>query len=95
VAAMIELFRLAVFGLIGLSVVYVLVSVYSASVRREKLEKEWDAKPPAGADRAARAAFIEEGMQAYRHGLRHKLILGVYVVPIVVVSVLVYLLNFN
>jgi hypothetical protein len=37
--------RLIVMALIGLTVVYLLVSIYSRSVRREKLEKEWDTDP--------------------------------------------------
>ena len=45
---MIALIRLALFGFIGLSVIYFLVSVYSRSVRREKLERRWDEYPPEG-----------------------------------------------
>lgn len=92
---MIAFFRLAVFGLVALTVVYLIVSAYAASVRRERLEGEWDDNPPAGADAEARAAFIAEGMRAWRHGLRHKLILAVYVVPILMVAIIVYVLNFT
>ena len=35
------LIRLIFFGFIGLTIVYFLVSIYSRSVRREKLEKAW------------------------------------------------------
>lgn len=35
--------ELVVYAFIALSIVYVLVSIYSRSVRREKLEKAWDA----------------------------------------------------
>ena len=34
--------RLLFFGLIGLTITYFLVSVYSRSVRRERLEKRFD-----------------------------------------------------
>ncbi len=88
---MIAIIRLAVFGFIGLSVVYLVVSVYSRSERREKLEKQFDAGDVAG----ERDAYIEAGMQAYRHGLRRKLILLVYVIPAVVVAVTVYLVNYQ
>lgn len=90
---MIGWLRLGLFGLIGLTVVYLIVSAYSASVRRERLEKAWDADPKG--DAAARAVFVEQGMARYRHGLRRKLILLVYLVPIVVVAVVTYFLNFS
>jgi hypothetical protein len=88
---MIAIIRLAVFGFIGLSLIYLLVSIYSRSVRREKLEKLFDAGDVEG----DRDAYIEAGMQAYRHGLRRKLILLVYVIPAVVVAVTVYLVNYQ
>lgn len=89
---MIAIIRLAVFGFLGLSVVYLLVSAYSRSVRRESLEKEWDASHE-GDDESARTAYIREGMQHYEHGLRKKLIVLVYVVPVIVVAVTIYLIN--
>jgi len=55
---MIAFLRLAVFGFIGLSVVYVLMSIYSRSVRREELEKSWAADHPDGGDPDGRDAFI-------------------------------------
>ncbi|WP_347311215.1 hypothetical protein [Defluviimonas sp. SAOS-178_SWC] len=90
---MIAFLRLAVFGFIGLSVAYLLLSIYSRSVRREELEKEWDADNAEGGDADARDAYIEAGMRDYEHGLRRKLILLVYVIPIVVVLVTLYLVN--
>lgn len=83
--------RLAIFGLVGLTVVYVLVSLYSASIRREKLEDRWEAEGRPG----DRDAYVERGMRAYRKSFRRKLIVLVYVIPIIAVSVLVYLLNFT
>jgi hypothetical protein len=92
---MIGFLRLAVFGFIGLSVIYLLVSIYSRSVRREKLEKEWDANPPEGQDAADRTAFIEEGMRDYERGLKKKLIWLVYVIPLIVLAVTMYLVNYQ
>jgi Ca2+/Na+ antiporter len=88
---MIAFIRLAVFGLIGLTVVYILVSIYSRSLQREELEKEWDAAQGPG----DRDAYIAAGMQDYELGLRKKLIWLVYVIPTVVVTALVYILNFT
>ncbi len=82
--------RLGVMGLIALTVVYACVSWYSKSVRREKLEVEFDA----GGFDGTRADFVAKGLKEYDGSLRRKLILGVYVVPIIVVGSVIYLTNF-
>lgn len=87
---MIAFLRLAVFGLLALTVVYLIVAAYFASLHRERLEREWQAAP-----RGTREEFLAEGMRAWRHGARHKLILGVYVVPVLVVAGLIYLINYS
>ena len=84
--------KLVVFGLIGLTVIYLSLSVYSASLRRERLEKDYDANPVPG---QTREAFVAAGMAAYRSGLRPKLLLLVYVVPVVVCGVIIYVINTN
>lgn len=92
---MVALIRLAVIGLVVLTVIYVVVSLYSRSVRREKLEGWADERIAEGRlEESERDAFIEEGMRDYEHSLRKKLILGVYVVPIIAVIILVYVTNF-
>lgn len=92
---MIGFIRLAVMGYIVMTLAYVLLWVYSRSVERERLEKEWDNDPGRVDDPVARGAYIEEGMAAYRKSLRRKLIWLVYVVPTVVVLILVYLTNYS
>jgi Ca2+/Na+ antiporter len=84
------LIRLVMVSLVLSSVVYVLLSIYSRSVRREKLEDEWDQEVKTG----DRDAYIEKGMEEYQHSLRRKLIVLVYIVPMVVVLVLLYVINF-
>jgi hypothetical protein len=86
--------RLALMLLVVLSIIYVLVSLYSRSVRKEKLEKQWDEAPQSDAP-GARDAFIAAGLQAYRGSLRRRLILLVYVVPVAVIAVVTYLTNVN
>lgn len=90
---MIAFARLAVFGFIAMTIMYVLLSIYSRSVERERLEKEWDAGQ-GGGDGPARDAYIEAGMKAYEKSLRRKLIWLVYVVPTILVIVLIYLTNY-
>jgi len=84
--------RLFLFGFAALTVIYVMISLYSRSVRKERLENEWDAAPQSDAP-GARDAFIATGMAAYRGSLRRRLILLVYVVPVVLVTVITYLTN--
>ncbi len=85
--------RLIVFGFLALSVVYLCISLYSRSIRREKLEDEWDANPPADATPDMRASFIADGMAVYESGLRKKLILLVYVIPPLIVAAIIYFIN--
>jgi Ca2+/Na+ antiporter len=87
--------RLMIFAFVALSVVYVVVSIYSRSVRREKLEKRWDADPPEGQGDTERRAFIEAGMRDYEQGLRKKLIWLVYIVPMVVFAAIVYIVSWQ
>lgn len=87
---MVAFLRLAVFGLVALTVVYLIVAAYFASLHRERLERRWQAAPE-----GRREDFMAEGMRAWRHSARHKLILGVYVVPVLVVAALIYWLNFT
>lgn len=93
---MIAIIRLAIFGFVALTVVYLLVSIYSRSVRREKLEKEWDTDPAReGMLPDERDAFLEAGMAAYRHSLRRKLIVLVYLIPMAIVIITAYLVNYQ
>ncbi len=85
--------RLIIFGLLGMTVIYCLVSWYSRSVRLERLEKDWDADPQGDDD--ARSAHIEAGMVSYEKGFRKKLILLIYVVPVVFVTTAFFVTNTN
>ena len=50
------------------------------------MEKRWAAEHPGATDMAARAAYVEKGMAEYHASLRPKLILLVYVIPVIVVA---------
>lgn len=90
---MIGFLRFAVFGLIGMTVLYWLLRIYFRSTRREELEKEWDGDHPDGGDPDARNAYIEAGMERYGRSLRAKLIWLVYVIPTAAVLALLFLYN--
>lgn len=92
---MLGLIKLVVFGFVILSVIYGLVWLYSRSVRREKLEKEWDADNPEGGDPQARETYVAEGMEDYHSSIRPKLILLVYIIPTALVIAVLILTNWN
>jgi hypothetical protein len=87
--------KLVIFGFIGLTVIYFSVSIYSRSVRKERLEDEFDAENPDGGDEGARDAFVAEGLKAYDASIRPKLIGLVYVVPTLAIGAIVYMINAN
>ena len=87
---MAALARLMVVGFIVLSVIYICLSLYSRSVRKGKLRVEWNEGPK----EQSLEAFLEEGLAEYDKSLRRKLILSVYVIPVILVSVVIYLTNF-
>lgn len=82
--------KLVVFGFIGLTVIYLSLALYSRSVRREKLEKEYDASP---VEDMSRNEFVAKGIQEYNQGIRPKLLLLVYVVPTLLLISNIYLTN--
>ena len=88
-----NLIRLVIFGFIGLSILFLIITLYSRSVRREKLENAWDANPPEGGDVQARDTYIKSGLAEYEKGFRKKLIWLVYVLPTTAVVVILYLTN--
>jgi len=82
--------RLLIILLVVLTIIYVSLSLYSRSVRRGKLEAEWDEEGMSG----DREAFVREGLEDYDGSLRRKMILGVYIVPLAVIGFLIYATNF-
>lgn len=85
--------RLIVFGFVGLSILYLVISIYSRSLRREKLEKEFDADHPGHVDPDARDAYVDKGIVAYNSSIRPKLIALVYVVPTIAIAAIIYMIN--
>lgn len=88
---MFALARLVIVGFIVLTVIYVVLSLYSRSVRRRKLKEEWEEEGQPG----ELDTYVDKGLEDYDGSLRRKLILGVYIIPICVVTLIVYLTNFH
>ncbi|AKO98436.1 MULTISPECIES: hypothetical protein [Marinovum] len=91
---MLAFLKLAGLGFLLLTVVYICLSLYSRAVRRDKLEAQWEADGFEG-DEATRRSFVEDGLAEYDKSLRRKLILGVYVVPLVLITAVIYFTNFH
>lgn len=87
---MLALLRLSVVGFVILTIIYIALSLYSRAVRRGKLEAEWDDEGMTG----DKDAWVEKGLREYDGSLRRKLILGVYIVPVTLVMLLIYFVNF-
>lgn len=88
--------RLAFVLYVALTIIYFLTSIYSRSVRREKLEKEWDTDPAReGIPQDERRAFIEAGMQAYDKGLKKRLLWLIYIIPTIGFLVTIYFVNWH
>jgi hypothetical protein len=95
---MIPLLRLAGLLFVVLTVIYVSVSLYDRSLRRERLEKRWDSRHTPGPlppDRPQdRAEFIARGLSRYDRSVRRRLLLLVYVIPVTVIAFLVWIVNY-
>ncbi len=88
--------RLAFILYVGLTIIYFVTSIYSRSVRREKLEKEWDTDPAReGVPVDERQAFIETGMQAYEEGLKRQLLWLIYILPTIGFAATIYFVNWT
>ncbi|NRB16262.1 hypothetical protein [Parasedimentitalea psychrophila] len=87
---MFPLIRLLFILLIVLTVVYVLVSLYSRAVRRSKLRQHWKQKGLS----VDRDTFVRRGLKKYDGSIRRKLILLVYIIPLGAIALLVYVMNF-
>ncbi|MCY4152270.1 MAG: hypothetical protein OXE94_08575 [Aestuariivita sp.] len=75
---------------LALTVIYVCLYLHFRAIRREKLEAEWGAGGRVG----DRDDYIRAGLAATNKSVQRWLFLGVYVVPLTLVSLLIYLTNF-
>ncbi|MGL4239258.1 hypothetical protein [Tabrizicola sp.] len=86
--------RLAFFMYVALTIIYFVTSIYSRSVRREKLEKEWDTDPSKeGVPEAERTAFIDAGIAQYDKGLKKRLLWLIYILPTIGFLATIYFVN--
>lgn len=88
---MFAMLRLFLVLMVVLSVIYVVVSIWSRRVRRRKLEDRWDSKDVLTVDRET---FIQRGLRKYDNSFRRRLILLIYIIPLTLIMLIVYVTNF-
>lgn len=84
------------FGVVAgllLSLVYLLLSLYLRSLRRERLENDWAGLDAAAQAQTEREAYVAAGLRRYERGLWRWLLLLVYVLPGLALAWLVYVIN--
>ena len=84
---MIPWIRFFIISLFVLTIIYVVLSSLSRMRHRNKLKVDYKATN----SETAQEQFIATGMQKYERSLKPKLFVGVYLFPLAVISLLVYL----
>ncbi|TNE63775.1 MAG: hypothetical protein EP336_16835 [Rhodobacteraceae bacterium] len=87
---MLGFLRFLVIGLVLLTGLYLLLGIYVRSLTRERLEDDWEKEGSIG----EREDYVEEGMREYERSFRPKLLLLVYILPLVVFAAIFYVTNF-
>lgn len=77
--------------LVLLTLVYAVLSFISRRRARDRITGEY-----AKSDKAIpKEDFVDSGLRKYQRSYRPKLIIGVYLIPLIVASLLIYLANFT
>ncbi|CTQ33655.1 hypothetical protein [Jannaschia rubra] len=83
------LLKLTIPVLAGLTVIYWCLTMWFRAGERQRLEARWERdRPP-----LPQHTYVRNGIRDYDAGLRRRLVLGVYVVPIACLAVLIYAIN--
>jgi len=79
----------AVVVFVLLTLIYIILTIGNHWKQVGRLEKAYkETKPEMDKD-----AYIEAGMKKYKRSLKAKLVLGVYLIPLALMGLLVYLYN--
>ena len=78
-----------------LSIAYTVLSIRARMVQRAKLAAEYTAPEKSKNIVVSKDEYIAKGMQKYGKSYRPKLIFGVYLVPIAIMAVLIYLAQYS
>jgi len=83
--------RLFAVAFVVLTVIYAYLSVTQRWRCRRALAAEYDA----GGIDGSRDDHIAKGLRRYERSLRRRLLIGVYLVPLLVVVTLIYVMNYT
>lgn len=89
---MFALARFVIMAAVVLTVVYGSLWFYLRARRRELLEIDWAADP---SRTKCQEEFVREGLEDFDRRRHRTLILLVYVLPLLLVTLIVYLTNFH
>lgn len=84
--------RNIIFIVFILSVIYVLLASSGRMRHRKRLTSEYKAAGTANKDQGD---FIAKGMIKYERSMRPKLLLFVYIIPILIIGTLIYLAQYT
>ncbi|MBW6419328.1 hypothetical protein [Celeribacter sp. PS-C1] len=87
---MLGFLRFLIIGFVVMTLFYGLLTIYVRSLTRERLEEDWEKEGSIG----ERDAYVEEGIKAYERSFRPKLLLLVYILPLIVFAAIFYVTNF-
>ncbi len=78
-----------------LSIAYAVLSIKARMVQRAKLDAEYNAPDTSKDIAVSKDEYIAKGMQKYGKSYRPKLIFGVYLVPLAIMALLIYLIQYT
>ena len=78
-----------------LSIAYAVLSIKARMVQRAKLAAEFTAPKKSKDITISKEEYIAKGMQKYGKSYRPKLIFGVYLVPLAIMALLIYLVQYT
>lgn len=85
---MFAFFRLAFPAFVILTILYIWANIWWRLEKRKTLDAEWEAEP-----QGDKETFIRDGLEAHDRSIVSKLTLGIYIVPMALVTVMIYLMN--
>ena len=87
---MAHMIRLLVLSAVVLTIVFVCVDAYLREGKRSELEAKWNSRKASGRAAIAGTDDIEAGVKAYSRSLRRRLVILIYLLPLLLIAAIVY-----